>query len=350
MAKVAIIGVGAIGGVLAGLLHTAAQHEITLCTRRPLPHLTVETPEGIIDVQAQSRTSPEGIDQQDLIIVATKTYDAAGAAAWFPALVGPQTRVAIVQNGVEHRENFAAWLTPEQSVPVVIDVPAERRTDGSVLQRADAVMRVQNDTAGTAFSNLFAGTKAKIELTDDFLTAAWSKLCINAMGVLSALTLKPAGVLRREDLGPIALAIVGECIAVGRALGAKLDDSLAERVLAGGRAGSPDSINSLLADRLANRPTEIAARNGVIVRLGLANGIPTPANAMAVALFHAMELPRSHFVDGKGLMSRYSRQKRPNRRYLLPICYQKPEASSRADPWGVSPNFLSCVAGSDRFT
>ncbi|SNS27391.1 ketopantoate reductase [Granulicella rosea] len=287
MAKVAIIGVGAIGGVLAGLLQAAGAHEITLCTRRPLPSLVVETPDGNVTVQAKNLTQPEPA-LQDWVFVATKTYDAAGAAAWFPSLVGPETKVAIVQNGVEHRENFAAWLAPEQIVPVVIDVPAERLTYDRVLQRSDAVMRVQNDVAGSAFAGLFQGSRARVELTDDFLTAAWSKLVINAMGVVSALTLKPAGVLRDEALGPVALAIGAECIAVGRAAGAKLDDSLAERVLAGARAGSPDSINSLLADRIAGRPTEIAARNGVIVRLGQLHGVPTPANAMAVALFLAM--------------------------------------------------------------
>ena len=66
--------------------------------------------------------------------------------------------------------------------------------------------------------------------------------------------------------------------------GARLEDSIGEKVLAGYRAGPQDSVNSLLADRLAGRQTEIEARNGVIVRLGELHEIPTPANRMAVAL------------------------------------------------------------------
>ena len=53
------------------------------------------------------------------------------------------------------------------------------------------------------------------------------------------------------------------------------------------RASQPDAVNSLLADRLAGRPTEIDARNGIIVRLGAAHGVPTPLNQMAVAIIEA---------------------------------------------------------------
>jgi 2-dehydropantoate 2-reductase len=279
MARIAIVGVGAIGGVLAGLLETSGTHEITLCTRRPLPSLVVETPDGTVHVKAHNATVPADAQPVDWILVATKTYDAATSAAWFPSLAGPETHLAVIQNGVEHRENFAGLFPAERILPVVIDVPAERRPDGSVLQRAGAVMRVEYSAAGAAFAGLFSGSKAQVELTSDFLSAAWRKLCINSAGVLSALTLKPAGVLRDEALGEVGLGIVAECVAVGRAEGAALD---------GYRAGSPDSINSLLADRLADRATEIDARNGVIVRRGLKHGIPTPLNAMAVALFQAM--------------------------------------------------------------
>ena len=59
-------------------------------------------------------------------------------------------------------------------------------------------------------------------------------------------------------------------------------------------------------------------------------------------LFHAMEVPRWRFVDGKGLTSRLSRQNRPTRRSMLPICYQLSIERARADMWG-SARF-SCLA------
>ena len=288
MANVAIVGVGAIGGVLAALLETAQVHEITLCTRRPLTALTVHTPHGPVSVRFHNDTDLGQTRPVDWILCATKTYDAASAAKWFPGLSGPETKLAVIQNGVEHRENFAGLFPTDRILPVVIDVPAERRSDGDILQRADTFLRVENSAMGSDFAALFANTKATLDLTDDFLTAAWAKLCINAAGVIPALTLKPAGILRDEALGQVALGIVAECVAVGRAEGAKLDDATGERVLAAVRAGSPDAVNSLLADRLANRQTEIDARNGVILRRGKLHGIPTPLNRMAVALFKGM--------------------------------------------------------------
>ena len=216
----------------------------------------------------------------DWAIVATKTYDAEGAKLWLEQLCDAATQIAIVQNGVEHREHFAGWTV----LPVVIDVPAERIAEDRVLQRSGAVLRVEAGEAGSAFAELFAGSGAEVEGTPDFLTAAWRKLCVNAAGAVSALTMQPAGVLRDEEMGRVALDLVAECVAVGRAVGAKLEDGIPERVLAGARAGSPDAVNSLLADRMAGRKTEADARNGVIVRLGEIYKIPTPANRISTAL------------------------------------------------------------------
>jgi 2-dehydropantoate 2-reductase len=287
MAKVAVVGVGAIGGVVAGLLQKTGLHEIKLCTRRPLSGLIVDTPEGQVEVDARNVTDAQLAKAVDWVLVATKTYDAAGTAAWFPALCRDGARVAVIQNGVEHCERFAPYLKMEQIVPVIIDCPAERRGDGSILQRGAAQMRVENNAPGREFAALFQGSPAVVEPIDDFRTAAWRKLCINSAGAISAIVAKPAGVLHDDALGRLALDLVAECVAVGRAEGAELDDEIGKRVLDGYRAGPPDSINSMLADRMAGRPMEIDARNGVIVRLGEKHGIPTPANRMAVALLQA---------------------------------------------------------------
>ncbi len=289
MAKVAVVGVGAIGGVVAGLLQSAGQHEIVLCTRRPLNGLTVETPAGTVVVEARNLTDATLATAVDWVLVATKTYDAEGTAAWFPGLCADGARVAVIQNGVEHRERFAPYLKPEQIVPVIIDCPAERRGDGTVLQRGVAQMRVEKGAAGSDFAGLFEGSAAVVEPVDDFLTAVWRKLCINSAGAVSALIMKPAGALRDEALGRVALDLVAECVAVGRAEGAQLDNEIGQRVLDGYRAGPPDSINSMLADRMAGRPMEIDARNGVIVRLGEKHGIATPANRMAAALLQSFQ-------------------------------------------------------------
>jgi 2-dehydropantoate 2-reductase len=79
-----------------------------------------------------------------------------------------------------------------------------------------------------------------------------------------------------------------ECIAVARAEGAALDDSMIEGTLDIFRKGPADILNSLHADRLAGRRMEIDARNGAVVRFGRKHGIPTPCNQMVVALLEKL--------------------------------------------------------------
>jgi 2-dehydropantoate 2-reductase len=289
MARVAIVGVGAIGGALAALLEVTARHQITLCTRRPLPALTVKTPEGVVVVNGANLTDPSQAVPVDWVLVATKTYDADGAATWLRSLCGNETRVAVVQNGVEHRERFADRISQQMTLPVVIDCPVERQANGTVHQRGVAKMQVETGSLGEEFVQLFAGSDARIELTADFVSAAWRKLCTNAAGAISTLTMKPSGVLRAEAAGQLARDIVAECASVGRAEGARLDENVGQQVLEGYRAQPGDSINSMLADRMAGRTMEIDARNGVIVRKGERHGIPTPLNRMVVALLQAVQ-------------------------------------------------------------
>jgi 2-dehydropantoate 2-reductase len=288
MARVAVVGVGAIGGALAGLLETAGQHEITLCTRRPMEALTVHTPEGDVRVKARNFTDPALAEPMDWVIVATKTYDAEGAARWLPALCAKGARVVVTQNGVEHRERFAPWVSADRLLPVVIDCPTERPGDGSVLVRGATLMKVEDGQPGREFAELFRGSTAKVLLVDDFTTAAWWKLCINSVGALCAITRQPDRVLWGEAMSRVALEMVDECVAVGRAEGARLDDDMGQQVMALYRKHPADSVNSLLADRMAGRPMEIDARNGAIVRKGEKHGIPTPMNRMAVALLQAV--------------------------------------------------------------
>lgn len=292
MARIAIIGVGAIGGVIASLLQQA-EHELVLCVRCPLTQLTVETPDGPIAVRATILTDPAKAPAVDWVLVATKAYDVASTATWLQHLRTDGAPVAVLQNGVEHRERFAPYVPTESILPVIVDCPAERQSSDYVRQRGAMHLKAPEGKLGRAFVELFTGSQADALAVSDFVTVAWRKLCHNAAGVLPALVLQPSGVLHHEAIGETALQIVRECIAVGRAEGAKLDDDVAEAVLQAYRAAPVDGINSLHADRLAGRPMEIDARNGVIVRLGKKHGIHTPCNQMAVALLEAMVQART---------------------------------------------------------
>lgn len=287
MTTVALIGPGAIGGTLAAWLAQRDDLDLTVCVRTPFERLVLETPDGTVTASPRQATSPAGLAPVDWVLVATKAYDDAAAASWLKTLVGPDTKVAVIRNGVEHREAFAGRVADENLVPAIVDFPAERSEPGVFRQRRYGWIRVPEGANGEAFAALFAGCPTDVATTDDFVSVAWRKLALNAAGAVNAITLKPSGVAHDPGAAEVMKTLVAECVAVGRAEGATLSDDIGEQVVEGYRAGPPDMVNSLLADRAAGRPMELDARNGVIVRKGAAHGIATPANAMIVALLNA---------------------------------------------------------------
>jgi 2-dehydropantoate 2-reductase len=292
MTTIAIIGPGAIGGILAAWLGQDPDNAVTVCARSTFDHLEVETPTGTITAAPRVITDPSDATPVDWVLITTKAYDAAAAAKWLPSLRREDTRVVVLQNGVEHVERFTPYVGAEYLVPAVIDCPAERTAPGRMRQRGASWIVVPDSVNGRAFLPLFAKTNFDVQ-TDDFTTRAWAKLCINAPGAISAILLKPTGVIQIDPIPELTRGMVRECLAVGRAEGAKLDDGIVEAVVAGARSAPADSLNSLLADRMAGRPMEIDARNGAVVRIGKKHGIPTPLNEMAVALLIAAQDSRT---------------------------------------------------------
>lgn len=284
MARVAVIGAGAVGGAVAAWL--ACEHEVALCVRTPLDRLEVDTPLGPIHAEPVVFTEPAAWPA-DWVLSVTKTYDSEAAARWLPGLMGPGTRVAVLQNGVEHRERFRGKVADEALVPCIVDIPAERSAPGRILQRWTGSILVPEGEAGEAFVALFAGTPIAVSTTGDFTTAAWRKLAINCAGIVNAIVLRPAELANDPGVAEVMRGLVRECVAVGRAEGADLPDTLPDEIVDHYRGSDPQSLNSLHADRLAGRAMEIDARNGVIVRLGEKHGIDAPLNRMAAALLAA---------------------------------------------------------------
>ncbi|WP_245656705.1 2-dehydropantoate 2-reductase [Sphingomonas asaccharolytica] len=285
----AIVGPGSIGGTIAAWLAASDAISVTLCVRTPFDRLVVETPTTRLDVAPRQISRPDAAQPVDWVLIATKTYDVAGTAAWLAQLVGRETRVAVLQNGVEHVRRFADHVPSDRLLPVMVDIPAERDAPGRIRQRRRGTMEVPAGSAGHAFAALFERAEIDVSESSDFVTAIWQKLCVNSAGAVSVLSNEPGGVARREPAAEIMRALIRECIAVGRAEGAVLDDSLIESVVQRYRDAPADSVNSMLADRRASRPMEWDARNGVVGRLGKKHGIATPVSDTVAGLLATID-------------------------------------------------------------
>jgi 2-dehydropantoate 2-reductase len=200
---------------------------MTLAARNRLERLDVHTPQGDMSVQPLVLTDPALAKPADWVLIATKAYDVVGASHWLEHSCNSDTLVAVLQNGVEHVARFAPYLPAEQIVPVMVDCPAERIRPGVIRQRGPARMVVPRGGPGAAFMDLFANTRIVVTDSPDFRTEVWKKLCYNSVGALSAILLKGAAIARHEGVVQIMYGIVHECIAVGRAEGARLADRFA---------------------------------------------------------------------------------------------------------------------------
>jgi 2-dehydropantoate 2-reductase len=130
MASILLIGPGAIGGTLAAWLAQDDRHQVAVAARTPFASLEVQTPEGVIHATPRVLTEVDQASVVDWVLVATKAYDSDAAAQWFATACGPRTRVAVIQNGVEHVQRFEKYFDRERIVPVMIDLPADRVAPG----------------------------------------------------------------------------------------------------------------------------------------------------------------------------------------------------------------------------
>lgn len=289
MSSILLVGPGAIGATLAAWLCQDDRHQVAVAARTPFDSIEVQTPEGVIHAKPRVFTEASQVKPVDWVLVATKAYDSDSAAKWFATACGPRTRVAVIQNGVEHVARFEKHFDRERIVPVMIDLPADRLSPGRTIQRGAAHLVVPAGRNGADFVSLFAHTNFDMKETHDFTTAVWRKLCLNSAGAPNAVLLAGARISHHEGVAELMRHIVRECIAVGRAEGATLADTVPDEIVAGARRAPPDAENSMVADRRAGRPMEIDARNGVIVRLGGKHGIEAPMNALMVALLEAAQ-------------------------------------------------------------
>ena len=288
MARIIMVGPGAVGGTIAAWLIDAG-HQVTLAARTAFNFLRVETVDRSLEARPEIIREAAKIGDADWVLVAPKTYDAEATADWLRPLVAGHARAAIMQNGIEHVSRFSPYFPPERLLAVMVDVPAERDAPGLVRQRGKGYLQVPAGLNGQAFVDLFRDTGLEVRQVEDFATALWRKLCINVAGAVSVLADEAAAVAWREPAVEVMRALVRECAVVARAEGARLDDSVVEAVVNHYRNAPPDSINSMHADRRAGRRMEWDARNGVVCRLGRKHSIATPASDTVSALLAAID-------------------------------------------------------------
>ena len=288
---IAVIGLGSIGGVMAGCLHAADRHDVVACTRSPLQRLILDRPEGTIEVPIQTLIDPAAAEPVDWVLLCTKAQQTPSSAPWLAKLCDGRTRLAVLQNGIEHARRVAPFAGDATVVPAIVYYNGERIAADHVRLRrvSDHDLMVRDDEDGRAFAELVAGTSLRILLSVEFETLAWRKLLINIVAnPITALTLQRQAVLRRDDVRLLCLGILDEAVAVAVADGACLAADEAARIMATLYTYPAEAGTSMYFDRLAGRSFEADALTGAVVAAGERNGIATPLNRAILTLLRAI--------------------------------------------------------------
>ncbi|MFQ5830346.1 MAG: ketopantoate reductase family protein [Candidatus Methylomirabilia bacterium] len=320
--RIGIIGVGAIGSVVGGLLAEAG-HDVTLVDQWP-EHVEAMKKNGLrlsgtcgehtVAVKALHIHELQGVSEPfDAVFIAVKSYDTEWATALgMTCLKKPDGVVVSFQNGLND-ERVAAVAGRERTLGCVITVGAGLyepghaiRTDtvavgfkigehdGSDTQRARDLVKIMNDVAAA-------------KVTTNLWGERWSKLAVNCMAnPLAGLSgLGSAEVRSEPEPRRIAVHIAAEVIKVGRALGHEVEPIYgidAQRVVDASEGRGLDRVEtdmaagvkrlsggqpSLLQDVLKGRRTEVDYLNGYVSDQGRKVGVKTPFNDAVVTLFHS---------------------------------------------------------------
>ena len=289
MTRIAVVGIGAIGGSVAADLADVGRHEVQLCTRTPIDALEVTHPTGISRARAKVVCDPDDATPVDWVLLTTKAHQSPSAVPWLKKLCTPTTIVAVLQNGVDHEERIAPLLESGSEVlPVVVQIPAEKLAPGKVVQQHPGVLIVASSEAGREFETLFEGARTAIKVTDDFVTQAWWKLLNNAaVGGICALVLRESAVAKDPEVQAIILAMMAEIMEVARAEGATLPDDAPQKALGLILKAAPNHWSSITVDRREGRQLEWEVRNAVVGARGRRHGIATPLNDLVTTLLRA---------------------------------------------------------------
>jgi len=290
--RVAVMGAGGTGGYFGSLLARAGE-EVTFIARGP--HLKAIRARGLsvksrlagdFTVPAEATDDPSRVGAVDLVLFCVKAYDTDTAAQQIQPLIGPETMILSVQNGIDNEERIARVVGDEPVIGGVAQVSSVIEAPGVVAQTAGAGRLIFGELAGGSSPRterlLSAFQKAGIAAVrhPDIRVALWEKfLLICAFGGLTALTRLPIGpILACHETSTMFRGTMAEVEAIGRVSGIALPAECVDQVFAMAAGVEPWARGSLYHDLATGRRLELEVLNGTVVRLGRERGVPTPLN------------------------------------------------------------------------
>jgi 2-dehydropantoate 2-reductase len=288
--RIAVIGAGGVGGSF-GVALAKAGGDVTFVARgahlaamRTLG-LKVLGPRGDVHlVPTQATDEPATIGPVNVVLFCVKLWDVESAGAAIRPLVGPDTAVIPLQNGIDASDRLIPILGKDAvmggvaQISATIAEPGVIRQTGSFMRLVFGELDGRSSSRGAAFHSLCQSAGFDSVNSNEIQTAMWEKFVLLATNsAVVALTRLPFGKLRDD---PEVFALfergVAEVAAVGRASGVDLPADIETRMLRATRNFPPEMLPSMAVDLMRGNRLELPWLAGKVVALGRELGVPTP--------------------------------------------------------------------------
>ncbi|NTU81626.1 MAG: 2-dehydropantoate 2-reductase [Chloroflexales bacterium] len=294
--RIAVVGVGGVGGYFGGQLARAGE-DVALIARGAhlaaiqAQGLRVESIAGDFTAHPMIATDdPAEVGPVDAVLVAVKSWQLAAAAAALRPLLGPETAVVPLLNGVEAPEQLAVALGRTHILGGLCRISAAIVAPGVIRHTAVEPTVIlgeldnQPSVRATALHVAFTRAGVTAVIADDIQRAMWEKFLLITTWGIGAVTRVPIGAWRSiPETRALAEAAMREVVAVALAHGVALSEDLVAQTLAVFDSLPAETTASMQRDIMAGRPSELEAQNGAVVRLARAVRVPAPTHRFLYA-------------------------------------------------------------------
>jgi 2-dehydropantoate 2-reductase len=296
--RIAVVGAGGVGGGFGAALARAGA-DVTFIARGA--HLAAMKSQGL-KVQSErgdthlvptrATDDPAEIGKVDIVLFCVKSWDVESAGQHIKPLIGPDTAVIPLQNGIDAAERLIPILGSGAVMGGVAQISASI-TEPGVIRQVGTFMRMifgefdgRRSKRGGDFLALCLKAGFDATLSDNILTDLWMKFILLASNAsMMAATRQPIGKLRDDpDLRPIFVAAYREVVDVGRAKGVALPADAVDRILDLTGHMPPAMKASMAIDLDRGNRLELPWLGGKVVELGRELGVPTPTHSMIAAM------------------------------------------------------------------
>jgi len=301
--KFAIFGTGGVGGYFGGRLAQAGQ-DVTFIARGA--HLASITESGLrvdsiggdfVVENARATDSPQSVGEVDVVIVATKAWQLPEAIEQLKFLVGEQTTILPLLNGIEHIDLLVksfgervlgglCWISSFVAGPGHIT-----HVRGKPFVSFGELNRVKSERVMNLHDIFSALEGVDVDVPEDIHVTMWEKfIFICSTSGVGAVTRQSFGIFRSipETREMLKSAIV-ETVNVGCAYGVALAKDVVDTLMVRIDALPEGLVASMQKDIMEGRPSELDAQTGAVIRMGRALGVLTPTHEFIYASLLPME-------------------------------------------------------------